>query len=123
MSAAEVLATAMDAELDEHGYEDDDEKRGQVAHHFAAHQLDALGAAGYLVVKLPEPYDTPITFDDQTRGLGIWKVGQQGRVHAWSDGYMTDENGTDIGGIDVARGQALALLAAVNAIEAVSTNV
>lgn len=49
MSASEVLASAMYAELDEHRYEDDDEKRGQVAHHFAAHQLDALKAAGYEV--------------------------------------------------------------------------
>ena len=28
------IADAMERELDEHGYEDDDEKRGQVAHHF-----------------------------------------------------------------------------------------
>lgn len=37
------LVDALERELDEHGYEDDDEKRGQVAHHFADVLLSELG--------------------------------------------------------------------------------
>jgi hypothetical protein len=39
------LADALHRELDEHGYEDDDEKRGQVAHHFADVLLSLPGIA------------------------------------------------------------------------------
>ncbi|MCV7255308.1 hypothetical protein H7J86_24395 [Mycobacterium hackensackense] len=67
MTAAEVLAAAMHSELDEHGYEDDDEKRGQVAHHFAARQLAALREAGFGIIELPivahkGPHDTDAKF-------------------------------------------------------------
>lgn len=37
----QALVAVLDAELDEHGYEDDDEKRGQVARHFAACVLES----------------------------------------------------------------------------------
>lgn len=43
VSIEERLAHALMRELDEHGYEDDDEKRGQVAHHFAAVLVAELG--------------------------------------------------------------------------------
>lgn len=54
------LADALQRELDEHGYEDDDEKRGQVAYHFADVLLSLPGIA---VIDLPSvahkgPYDT-----------------------------------------------------------------
>lgn len=54
MTVDQKLAEAIDAELDEHGYEDDDEKRGQVAHHFAVVALDALRDAGYEIVRVPD---------------------------------------------------------------------
>lgn len=45
MTPDQKLVEAINAELDEHGYEDDAEKRGQVAHHFAEVVLRALGLA------------------------------------------------------------------------------
>ena len=39
------LEEALQRELDEHGYEDDDEKRGQVAHHFVGVLLSLPGIA------------------------------------------------------------------------------
>lgn len=41
--AQKLLAEILAAEIDEHGYEDDDEKRWQVAYHWAAEIDKALG--------------------------------------------------------------------------------
>lgn len=44
MSAAQkLIAEVIAAEIDEHGYEDDDEKRWQVAYHWATEIDKALG--------------------------------------------------------------------------------
>lgn len=53
------LADALQGELDEHGYEDDDEKRGQVAHHFADVLLSLPGIA---IAELPEPWISADTY-------------------------------------------------------------
>ncbi|SKK34807.1 hypothetical protein [Mycobacteroides abscessus] len=42
-SAQKLIAQVIAAEIDEHGYEDDDEKRWQVAYHWAAEIDKALG--------------------------------------------------------------------------------
>lgn len=42
----DAVTAAMAAELDEHGYEDDDEKRWMVAQHFAQVAIAAFNKAG-----------------------------------------------------------------------------
>lgn len=59
------LADALQRELDEHGYEDDDEKRGQVAHHFADVLLSLPGIA---IVELPDVPNMGVGI-----GLGVWQ--------------------------------------------------
>ena len=89
--------------------------RTDLAH--AAHQIDALKAAGYAVVELPKPDCEATTFDATARGLGIWEFGEGARVAAWSDGYMVDENGSALGDLQVVRAWAAALLAACAAVD------
>jgi hypothetical protein len=60
------IADALHHELDEHDYEDDDEKRGQVAHHFADVLLSLPGIA------VVDPND-PETIDRDVGHKAIWR--------------------------------------------------
>lgn len=137
MSAAEVLAEALRRDgwtCEYHEPEDRGVCGGCDEAHdrTAARQVDALKAAGYLVlsvedfrqnrvavVELPKPDCEATTFDAAAQGLGIWEFGEGGRVVAWSDGYMIDENGNALGEVNVVRAWAAALLAACAAVDAV----
>ncbi|MCV7004597.1 hypothetical protein [Mycobacterium gordonae] len=60
MDVRAKLAEALAAEIDEHGYEDDDEKRGQVAWHFADVLLSLEGVA---IVAVPEGAYATVRYD------------------------------------------------------------
>jgi len=71
-----AVAAVLFEELDEHGYEDDDEKRGQVAHHFAAAVVGALGLTEERTVHYPR---SPIESDtEHVRWVSPWVAVAQG---------------------------------------------
>lgn len=82
---------------------------------YFAHVADVLLALpGIAIVQLPEP----ISFDTFLECVGRWRVGQLGSITAYADGYMIDETCRDLGGPQMAREFAAALLAAADAVDA-----
>jgi hypothetical protein len=100
----EWIAEAIAAEIDEHDYEDDDEKRAQVAYHFADVLLALPGVA---IVELPEADETG----------NYWYAYRSNYVFAADDGLVITRHGTTFGTSTEVRTIAAALLAAANAAE------
>lgn len=88
--------------------------RGDIDCH-AAHQLDALKAAGYAVVKLPKQCIIPTGWGDDC--LGAWPSGQDDPVSAWPRRQVATPDDKWLDPHD-ARELAAALMAAANAAEA-----
>lgn len=74
---------------------------------------ELLSLSGIAIVELPEP----IEFDDAYNCIGRWRVGEYGAVIAYADGYLIDDAGNDLGGVDMTRQFAAALLAAAKQVE------
>lgn len=106
------LAYELYDELDEHGYEDDDEKRWQVAYHFADAVLSLPDIA---VVKLPEPNLVQDTYQS-------WRFFEAGEIEyvSWPSKDDDEINVSGVGSYTLSETKtfAAALLAAANAAEA-----
>lgn len=88
----------------------------------AAHQLDALKAAGWVVVELPKPVTIPAGWRGENC-LGAWQGPDcEDPVSAWRHGRYDPDAiampGGDFISVDDARALAAALLAAADAAEA-----